>query len=327
MGFHSLIHILGAKSFFLFTDHKPLTPLSHTHTKTLNRLQQLMLQFDFVILHKPGKENGPPDFLSGNFISSVDIRRTDLVGLQDKDPQVSKVKADLLANSQDSKFMKIKENFVIKAGIVFHQANRHLSILAPAAIRPQIIKAAHDSAVGGHMGIFKTSERILERYFWPGIHKDVEAHITKCDPCRKAKPYRREVKPPLKPLPAALMPNSWLHCDLYWPLATSEKGKKHVLFMTDAFTKYVELAAIKDKSAEEVVGAIMDYWITHYSTPKEIINDNGREFVNRVSKELFRRLVSSVISFCSLPSEMLTQKRRNNAFLFLSEDFSVIFIL
>ena len=281
---------LRGKKFYLYTDHKPLTPLSQTHTKTLNRLQQLMLEFQFVILHKPGTENGPPDFLSRNPISSVDIRKPDLVELQSKDPQISKVKADLLSDSKDPKFLKIKENFVIKSDIVFHQANGRLSIFAPLVLRPQIIKAAHDSAVGGHMGIFKTSERILERYFWPGIHKDVEGHIAKCDPCRKAKPYRREVKPPLRPLPAALMPNSRLHCDLYGPLSTSEKGKKYVLVMTDAFTKYVELAAIKDKTAEEVVGAIMDYWITRYSTPREIVTDNGREFVNKVSKELFRRL-------------------------------------
>ena len=37
---------------------------------------------------------------------------------------------------------------------------------------------------------------------------------------------------------------------MFGPLKTSDKGKKMVLCMTDAFTKYVELVALTDKEAE-----------------------------------------------------------------------------
>ena len=46
-------HLRG-KRFILFTDHKPLEALSHIHTKTLNRLQLAMLNFDFEIQYKKG---------------------------------------------------------------------------------------------------------------------------------------------------------------------------------------------------------------------------------------------------------------------------------
>ena len=55
---------LRGKHFFLCTDHKPLEKLSSVHTKTFNRLQQLMLDYNFTIMHKPGKDNAAPDFLS-----------------------------------------------------------------------------------------------------------------------------------------------------------------------------------------------------------------------------------------------------------------------
>ena len=48
---------LTGKRFTLHTDHKPLEPLKKVHTRTLNRLQQMMMEFDFDIVYKPGSEN------------------------------------------------------------------------------------------------------------------------------------------------------------------------------------------------------------------------------------------------------------------------------
>ncbi len=54
----------------------------------------------------------------------------------------------------------------------------------------------------------------------------------------------------LFPLPQCTAPNQRLHIDLFGPLKTSGHGKKMVLCMTDAFTKYVELVALVEKEAE-----------------------------------------------------------------------------
>ena len=51
----------------LFTDHQPLEKLGKVHTKTLNRLQEAMLTFDFEIVYKKGSEM-PADFLSRNMV-------------------------------------------------------------------------------------------------------------------------------------------------------------------------------------------------------------------------------------------------------------------
>jgi hypothetical protein len=57
--------------------------------------------------------------------------------------------------------------------------------------------------------------------------------------------------------------------------------------MTDAFTKYVELVAIPDKEAIMVSSAIFNRWICRYGVPAQLITDQGKEFTNQVSKELF----------------------------------------
>ena len=62
---------LRGKGFILFTDHKPLETLSMVHTKTLNRLQQQLHEFDFDIRYKEGKENTAADALSRITVSSL----------------------------------------------------------------------------------------------------------------------------------------------------------------------------------------------------------------------------------------------------------------
>ena len=48
------------------TDHKPLERLNSTHKRTLNRLQELMMEYDFTLAYTPGKDNVVADFLSRN---------------------------------------------------------------------------------------------------------------------------------------------------------------------------------------------------------------------------------------------------------------------
>ena len=55
---------LRGRKFTLFVDHKPLEKLSVTHTKTLNRLQQLMIEYSFDTQYRPGKDNSIADYLS-----------------------------------------------------------------------------------------------------------------------------------------------------------------------------------------------------------------------------------------------------------------------
>ena len=140
------------------------------------------------------------------------------------------------------------------------------------------------------MGIFKTKERILANYFWPGMDRDVQTHVAACVDCQRTKPYRVHPRAPLHPLPQPSAPNHRVHIDLFGPLATSESGKKYIMVMTDAFSKYVELASLRSKEAEEVARALYDTWITRYSTPTCIVSDNGKEFCNKLMKSLCEHL-------------------------------------
>jgi ribonuclease HI len=85
---------LKGRHFLLYTDHKPLEKLGKVHTRTLNRLQLAMNQFDFKIIYKRGDEM-PADFLSRN-ITSIEASTTSLAKEQDKDKLTLAIKNYLL---------------------------------------------------------------------------------------------------------------------------------------------------------------------------------------------------------------------------------------
>jgi len=77
------VHLKG-HHFKLFTDHKPLEKLGKVHTKTLNRLQQMMNLFSFDIIYKQGSEM-PADFLSRNAVDAIQFDLSTYAREQEKD--------------------------------------------------------------------------------------------------------------------------------------------------------------------------------------------------------------------------------------------------
>ncbi len=58
----------------------------------------------------------------------------------------------------------------------------------------------------------------------------------------------------------------------------------------DAFTKYAVVTAIANKEAEMVADAIYRDWFEKFGIPAQIHTDGGKEFVNKLSAEVFQLL-------------------------------------
>ena len=55
--------------------------------------------------------------------------------------------------------------------------------------------------------MFKSRERILKRYFWPGLRKDVQEHVQACREYVRVKPWSKPARVPMKPIPLAVTPH------------------------------------------------------------------------------------------------------------------------
>jgi putative transposase len=297
-GMEHFSHHLRGKRFLLFTDHKPLEKLGKVHTKTLYRIQEAMLNYDFEIHYRKG-DDMPADYLSRNILAiNDDIDH--ICQQQKEDPQLSNIinylKTGQIPNNKEGKILisKYASRCYLEDDLLYIRffdpviGHRSLVCIPKTLITPLCAKY-HQSWYGGHEGIIKMKQRLLNRYFWPNMEKDLQKEIENCHQCQT----RRKddtAKAHLRPLPIPSEPNQRIHADLFGPLKTSEKGKKFILVITDAFTKYVELVATENKEADTIANHIFNNWICRFGIPVELVTDQGKEFTAQVCSRLWSKL-------------------------------------
>ena len=126
---------------------------------------------------------------------------------------------------------------------------------------------AHGSLLGGHSAVERTMDRIKASWWWPSMKVDVTNHIKRCPGCHRTK--KSSTQPaPLAPLPIPEGPNVRIHADLFGPLKSINENK-HILCLTDAFTKIAVVVPIPDKEATTVAPNILNHWIYRFSAPQQ----------------------------------------------------------
>ena len=77
---------------------------------------------------------------------------------------------DLLSNPRQH-----LSHYQIRDGLIF--CGPQLYIPASDEIKSNLMREAHDSAVGGHVGMAKTMESLSRSYYWPKMAEDVKEYI------------------------------------------------------------------------------------------------------------------------------------------------------
>ena len=108
------------------------------------------------------------------------------------------------------------------------------------------MRIAHSVPMAGHLGRDKTTQRILQRFYWPSVRHDVAEY---CEVCQKVS--RKGVPPaPLIPLPVVDDPFQRVAMDIVGPLPKSRSGKRYILVLCDYATRYPEAVALRSIEAE-----------------------------------------------------------------------------
>ena len=246
------------------------------------------------------------DFLSRNVVNelnvtAVDLHNADLLSLQQQDPFISslinfiKHRISPPDPLKAAYLQRIAPSCFFKRNILWRRISRHDMphrnvLLLPLSLTDGIIHSTHTSLLSGHEGVSRTKERLLQNYFWPNMEQAITQHVSSCPRCQVRRTTDRPKPPLLTSMPQCTSLNQRVAIDLMGPLRTSTHGKKFVLCITDAFTKYAEIVAIPDKSALVVARALFEKWICRFGCPIEFTSDNGKEFCNQLSDELFKLL-------------------------------------
>ncbi len=159
----------------------------------------------------------------------------------------------------------------------------------PEFYRKQALCESHDQIFAGHNAAQKLYLKLTSSYFWPNVYTHILKHTQACLHCQQRKLFRTK-KVPLAPLPIPDQPNVRVHADLFGPMLGTDKKSANILCITDAFTKYAVVTKIDSKDAETVAKAIFDNWFCKFGIPAQLHTDGGKEFVNKLSAELFELL-------------------------------------
>ena len=142
----------------------------------------------------------------------------------------------------------------------------------------RILDLCHKDPTSGHLGTKKTLARILQRFIWPGVSKDVYLLVSVCDyfcfpfsfgiyyyyylqikTCDICQRTGRKVAldaPELNPV-TVVSPWYQIGIDFIGPIyPASTQGNRYILTVCDYFTKFVHATATETKLASRVADAL-----------------------------------------------------------------------
>lgn len=106
----------------------------------------------------------------------------------------------------------------------------------------KILNLAHDNRLAGHLRIWKTYNRILQHFFWPGLKGDVTRYCKSCHVCQvSGKPNQTIPPAPLYPIPVVCEPFERVLVDCLGPLPRTKSGNKFLLTVMCASTRFPEV--------------------------------------------------------------------------------------
>ena len=212
--------------------------------------------------------------------------KEELIQWQKTDPTLTKIRA--LATQGQGNFEEcdgiIYRNYRSNEG---EEIANIQQLVLPRVYRKKVLEVAHDIPMAGHLGKKKTLNRILQRFFWPGITTDVKQYCRACAPCQKV--AKKSNKVCLQSMPIIEEPFSRVAMDIVGPLDRSKVGNKYILVLCDYATRYPEALPLKNIDAETTSEAVAEVF-TRFGIPKEVLTDQGSNFTSELLGEVFKLL-------------------------------------
>ena len=112
----------------------------------------------------------------------------------------------------------LRHNLYIEEDIVWRKAHDSRQLVVPLSLVPRVLQVAHDDPTAEHKGANKTFDRLLARFCWPTVRKDVAAYTKSCHRCGERNHPTATAKAPLCQRPRSSRPFEIVETDINKPL-------------------------------------------------------------------------------------------------------------
>lgn len=278
--------LFEGRELTIYSDHKPLTfafsKLTSSDKETPRRARQLMYISEFTtdIRYIQGSDNIVADSLSRveTITCPTTLDFSEIAIAQSTDTDLEKW------SSQNDTSIQIKKVVIPNCDtqIFCEISTDNIRPYLPDKFRKLAFKMIHNLS---HPGISTTRKLLAQRFFWPGMNKDVSQWAKTCIQCQRSKVQRHTVSS-LGKFPSAGR-FEHIHTDIVGPLPTTSDGDRYILTIIDRCTHWPEAYPIRDITAKTVAKVIYEGWITRFGVCRYLTSDQGRQF----ESDLFTQLM------------------------------------
>lgn len=277
---------LEGMPFTVLTDHQSLKWL-HNLKDPQGRLARWAIklqQYQFSIEHRSGKLNVAADALSRiheNVVGTMELSFDDL------DPWYVKMVERI--KSEPAKY----PNWRVEGVQLFKRIVDRRKILGeecpwkavvPKSKRRDLLFDCHDHPMSGHLGGFKTLQRLREHYYWPGMASDTARYVGRCETCLAHKPLQRAPAGLMGQQRIATRPWQLVSADIMGPLPLSSNQNRFIIAFSDYFSKYSVFVPVRSATAKAVSTVLEKEVVLMFGAPQTVICDNGPQFKSREFK-------------------------------------------
>ena len=164
-----------------------------------------------------------------------------------------------------------------------------LKLVVPQSLRMEVLKWCHDSKLAGHLGQYKTVDRVKQSFYWPEMARDVKKYILECHDCQMNKKATKPSRAALGSYHAGCALER-VHIDILGPFPESTRKNKYLLMVVDQFTKWVEAYPLPDQKAEQCAREFLIQFCTRLGYPLELHSDQGTNFMSDLFSQICQLL-------------------------------------
>ena len=180
-------------------------------------------------------------------------------------------------------------------------------VCVPVQLQEEVIRRVHQQDVA-HLKINKTQQFVLDKFYWPGAHRQIEAFVACCITCKRTSGKQAPQHHTYATVQEGY-PWRKICIDFVGPYKTSPEGYNYVLTVKDTFSRYLIAIPLRTTTAQETAQALEQHVFLRYGMCEQLHSDNGAQLTSNLLEEVYKVLgIKRTTTPCYNPKSNPTER-------------------